>query len=45
MGVAKIITTAIYYKIAIINLWMNRQAGKMDRERERGLVLIHIYLW
>jgi hypothetical protein len=32
VGGIKTITTAIYYKIAIINLWMNKQAGKMDRE-------------
>lgn len=28
----KVITMAIHYRIAIINLWITRQAGKMDGE-------------
>lgn len=43
-GEIKTITAAIYYKMAVINLWMNRQAGKMDRERERACVDTHLSL-
>lgn len=32
VGPIKAITMAIHYRIAIINLWINRQAGKMDGE-------------
>lgn len=43
VGPIKAITMAIRYRIAMINLWINRQAGKMDGGIR--LVFIHIYLW
>lgn len=32
VGPIKVITMAIHYRTVIINLWINRQGGKMDGE-------------